>query len=296
VKQHFYRGLRTLGITAASRRLRDAGLVLCYHNVVEARTGAFGDPSLHLPVESFERQMRWLSRHYEMVSLAELIDRLHRRAPLRGTAAVTFDDGYAGVFANAVPILEELRIPATVFLVARAGDQPAPFWWDLPEIVERADPSRRESWLVNLHGNGVAILRANGVTFGRSVPPSYLPADWATVRAAAGRVTLGAHSLTHRSLPTLTDSDLERELGESRNRLHAVTGVRPDVFAYPYGRWDQRVRDCLRAAGYRAGVTGDNRLNGPAADPWSLARINVPAGISDAVFEAWTAGLSRRAA
>jgi peptidoglycan/xylan/chitin deacetylase (PgdA/CDA1 family) len=73
--------------------------------------------------------------------------------------------------------------------------------------------------------------------------------------------------------------------------VHRATGVWPVSFAYPYGHWNSRVRELVRFAGYRAALTLDSGLNAAAADPWSLRRVNVPARISDAAFEAWAAGL-----
>jgi peptidoglycan/xylan/chitin deacetylase (PgdA/CDA1 family) len=71
-------------------------------------------------------------------------------------------------------------------------------------------------------------------------------------------------------------------------------GVPPQFFAYPYGLWNDRVRQAVRAAGYRAAFTLD-RANG-RADAWSLPRVNIPAGIDDAAFQAWSAGLQLRRA
>ena len=105
---------------------------------------------------------------------------------------------------------------------------------------------------------------------------------------------LGVHSATHRSLPSLTDAELEYELVTSRSIVHRATGACPEFFAYPYGRWDARVRARVRAAGYRAALTLDAGLNDAASDLLALPRINVPAGISRAAFEAWTAGLQAR--
>jgi peptidoglycan/xylan/chitin deacetylase (PgdA/CDA1 family) len=76
--------------------------------------------------------------------------------------------------------------------------------------------------------------------------------------------------------------------------IQRATGMQPGFFAYPYGLWDARVRTRIRLAGYRAGLTLDSGLNRPFADPCSLRRLNVPASISDAAFEAWTAGLTIR--
>lgn len=288
----YYGGLRALGVPALSRRVRNAGLILCYHNVVPVDRDMFGDPGLHMPRHRFERQMRWLVAHYDAVSLHEFIEWSRARASQRSVATVTFDDGYAGVFEHAVPILGALGIPATVFLVGEAVNRPAGFWWDQREIVEAATPGHRERWLKDLRGDGDAILSGHGPSANRSLPASHRPADSAAVRAVLGRgIDFGVHSATHRSLPTLTDLELEYEVVASRAMVHRATGIWPEFFAYPYGHWDPRVRALVHAAGYRAGLTLDYGLNSARADPWILRRINVPAQIPDAAFEAWAAGL-----
>lgn len=249
-----------MGVTGLRRQLRDAGLILCYHNVVRTDEDEIDDLGLHLPRDRFESQVRWLVEHYEVISLHEFVDRLTAGASLRRTAAITFDDGYAGVFENAVPILSKLGVPATVFLVADVVRKPAGFWWD------------------------------------RSA--SHPPADWNTIRAALQHgIDLGSHSLTHPSLPMLTDAQLEHEIVESRAIVHHATQIWPEFFAYPYGHWDARVRALVHTAGYRAGVTLDYGLIGSQADPWALRRINVPSGICGSRFETWTGGfhLLRRA-
>ena len=291
----YYAGLRALGVTAASRRLRDAGVILCYHNVVPACGGTVGDPGLHMPCERFEHQIRWLVDHYRVVPLKEFMDRLTGGGSLRSVAAVTFDDAYAGVFQNALPVLEGLGVPATVFVVAEAVAQTAPFWWDRPEIAESATPERRETWLTAQRGDGKAILPTQDRSGWSGLPAWCRPADSATVRdAARSGIDVGVHSATHRSLPTLTDEELQYELVASRSVVHRTTGVWPEFFAYPYGRWDSRVRARVEAAGYRAAFTLDPGLNDRSADPWAVRRVNVPTGISDAAFEAWTAGLPAR--
>jgi peptidoglycan/xylan/chitin deacetylase (PgdA/CDA1 family) len=291
----YYAALRTLGVTAMNRRLRDAGLIVCYHNVVPNDVGPSGDPGLHIPVERFERQMRWLAAHYRIVPLRDLIGRLTSGASLRSIAAITFDDGYTGVFDHALPILETLGLPATVFVVAEAVGRPGGFWWDRPEIARSLTPERREALLTTLRGDEEAITSAHGADAHRILPASHRPADAATLRAALRRgIDLGVHSATHRSLPTLTDRELEHEVVASRVMVHDASGIWPEYFAYPYGRWDTRVRAMVHAAGYRAALTLDGGLNQSSADPWSLRRVNVPAGISDAAFEAWTGGLQAR--
>jgi peptidoglycan/xylan/chitin deacetylase (PgdA/CDA1 family) len=256
----YYGSLRTLGVTALRRRSLDAGLILCYHNVVAPGDDGIGGAGIHLARDRFERQVRWLAAHYDVVSLRELSRRLAEGTSLRSLAALTFDDGYAGVFEHALPLLHALGLPATVFLVAHAVGRSQGFSWD---------------------GNG-------------GLPASHRPAHWPTILPWLGRgFDLGVHTATHASLPTLADAELEDEVVASRAAMQRATGLRPEFFAYPFGHWDPRVRDRVRSAGYRGAVTLDFGLNGVSADPWALRRVNVPATISDAAFESWAAGLHR---
>jgi peptidoglycan/xylan/chitin deacetylase (PgdA/CDA1 family) len=294
----YYGSLRMFGIAAASRRLQSAGAILCYHNVVPACDAGCGGAGVHMPRETFERQLQWLTGRYTVVSLAEFVDRLQRGASLRSIAAIAFDDGYAGVFEQAAPILHGLGISATVFIVTDAVGRSNGVWWDQPTIVNSATEGQREAWLTDLRGDDDAIVAAAAPDGRATLPRSHQPADWDTIRAWHGKgIEIGVHSCTHRNLPMLTDAELRHEVDDSRIAVHRAIGNWPEFFAYPYGRSDARVRARVRISGYRAALGLEAGLAGRHADTWSLPRINVPASISDAAFEAWTAGLhARRAA
>jgi peptidoglycan/xylan/chitin deacetylase (PgdA/CDA1 family) len=290
-----YGGLQALRVPALSRRFRNAGVVLCYHNVVANGDATLGDPGLHMPIARFERQMRWLAEHYRVVSLRELIERLRTGQSLRGVAALTFDDGYNGVFDYGLPVLDALRLPATVFLVAESLDRadPGGFWWDHPAVAAASTPQQRNRWLNEFRGDAAAILSQHSSAGDAkpTIPRSRRSVEWSSVQGRLrGLIDLGVHSATHRALPTLTEAELRHEIVASRDVLQRVTGVSPQFFSYPYGLWDARVREMVCAAGYRAAVTLECGLNGPSADPWALRRVNVPAAISDPAFEAWMAG------
>jgi peptidoglycan/xylan/chitin deacetylase (PgdA/CDA1 family) len=288
----YYRGLRMLGIPAASRRLQSAGPILCYHNVVPSGYEGIGGAGVHMPLDTFERQMRWLVSRYTVLSLTEFVDRLERGASLGSTAVLAFDDGYNGVFEQAAPVLHALGIPATVFVVAGAVGRTAGFWWDQPAIVKTMTASQRDAWLHDLKGDDDAIVGAAAPEGRSNLPRSHRPADWGTIRAWLNKgFDIGVHSSTHRCLPALADDELAHEIEDSRAAIHRATGVWAPFFAYPYGHCDARVRARVRVTGYRAALSLEPGLVGPGADAWCLRRINVPAGISDAAFEAWTAGL-----
>ena len=291
----YYRGLRLLGIPAATRRLQSGGPILCYHNVVPTGYDGIGGAGVHMSCDAFERQMQWLARHYKIISLTEFVERLTARAPLRSCAVIAFDDGYNGVFEQAAPILRSLGIPATVFVVANAVGRSSGFWWDQPAIVSSMTPSQREMWLTDLRGDDDAIVEAAAPAGRANLPRSHRPADWSTIRAWQDKgIEIGVHSSTHRCLPMLTDAELDHEIEDSRDVILQATGIRPEFFAYPYGCSDARVRTRVRLAGYRAALSLDPGIVSAGADAWCLQRINVPAGISEPAFEAWTAGLQVR--
>lgn len=290
-----YAGLRAGGITAAARSMRDGALILAYHNVVPPHFSSAGDPGVHLPFTRFRRQIEWVARHYQVVPLTELLERIASGRRLTRSAAITFDDGYAGVLKCAWPFLRERHLPATLFPVAEHAATGAGFWWDDVAATRVDDPAARAQWITELRGDG-RLVRAR-LSNGRVTPalPSFArPAGWeALAEAVATGLEIGAHTATHRALPALTDQELDHELSAPRIQIREQLGVEPRILAYPYGAWDTRVRDAVVAAGYDGAVTLDFGLNRVGTDPWSLRRVNVPANADDAVFQGRAAGLGR---
>jgi peptidoglycan/xylan/chitin deacetylase (PgdA/CDA1 family) len=289
----YYGAIQNVGITTLARRLRQGALVLCYHNVVpHSARDSFGDPGLHLPLTQFTAQVEWLKNHYRVIPLGELVSRLTSGRSVRGLATITFDDAYAGALTVAWPLLRTLGLPATVFVVADAPEHRSLFWWDHPAVTRGNGAGSRERRLLSLGGDARRVLEDAGAMALRDVPVTHLPADWPLItgQAAAG-LDLGAHTLSHRTLTTLDDAELARELGDAGTLIEERTGIRPVAFSYPYGIWDARVRDAVRRAGYRSAVTLDYGLNPSGIDPCELRRVNVPASISLPAFAGWTAGM-----
>ena len=294
----YYGTLRGLGIATLARRLRQGALVLCYHNVVPATNGkpSCGDPGLHLSMDRFVAQVQWLQEHYRVIPLRELVARIASGRSMRGLAAITFDDAYTGALTFAWPLLRELGLPATMFIVAEAPGGGTPFWWDHPGIVKADAPSTRTRRLFALHGDRTLIMNSEGAAEAGAgatdLPATHLPAEWQALRREGNAgLELGAHTLTHRTLTRLSDRDLRREIEHSRDTIAERIEIRPDSFSYPYGIWDARVLAATRRAGYRAAVTLEFGLNKPGTDPLALNRVNVPASISGAAFASWAAGI-----
>lgn len=268
-------------------------MILCYHNVVTEPERDSREPALHMAVGAFADQIDWLRRHSETVPLNELVSRIRRGQPTRGLAAVTFDDGYQGFFVAALPVLRACGVPAAVFLVADAPARRTPFWWDHPELIRRATPARRTMWLTQGRGVAAAIYEQEQVAAPDHLSSELLPAEWDTIRGCLGTdLTIGAHTCGHPALTSLGTAEVRQELQQSIQTIEAQLGTRPSILAYPYGDWNPSVREAAAAAGFAAALTLEaRRLPATGADVLALPRINVPARITPAAFEAWASGL-----
>jgi peptidoglycan/xylan/chitin deacetylase (PgdA/CDA1 family) len=108
--------------SGAARRVADnAPLVLSYHRVVDDFPAheRHSMPPMLISTKMLERQLDWIGRHYQFVTLDELASAVQteKRFSRRPVAAVTFDDGYDDVYVHGFPLLRRKGIPSAVFVV-----------------------------------------------------------------------------------------------------------------------------------------------------------------------------------
>jgi peptidoglycan/xylan/chitin deacetylase (PgdA/CDA1 family) len=91
-----------------------------YH-VTEAAPPGAAYPGLFVPARTFAAQMRDLARRgYHGVTLGQVFDYWrHSDALPRKPLVVSFDDGYASQYTNALPVLRRLRWPGVLNLAVR---------------------------------------------------------------------------------------------------------------------------------------------------------------------------------
>ncbi len=119
------------GILRAVRRwgkpVRAQAVILGYHRFSDAAP----DPwTLGVAPERFAEHAELLRRHYDVLSLEELVRALSTRRVPRRAVAITMDDGYRDNLAIAAPVLAHHDLPATCFVTTSAIDRSPPFWWD----------------------------------------------------------------------------------------------------------------------------------------------------------------------
>jgi peptidoglycan/xylan/chitin deacetylase (PgdA/CDA1 family) len=117
--------------------------ILMYHRVgvTDASTPS-ATRRLTVDPLTFARQMRWLHRNgYSTLTQRELYRALvlRKRLPPK-PVLITFDDGYDDLLRTALPVLEQLRMRATAYVITdRCGDWRSPFlaWFELFELQRR---------------------------------------------------------------------------------------------------------------------------------------------------------------
>jgi peptidoglycan/xylan/chitin deacetylase (PgdA/CDA1 family) len=304
------------GAEAAVRawRRRQAGgtrvLIVSYHRVTHdfAAAAREGLASLLVSTATLRLQLEQLARSREIVSLEDA-RRILAAPPARrhsgDVVSVTFDDGYADLHGVALPILAELRIPATAFVVTGyvGTDRRLPhdrIYAALAELSARGIEPRQAGLpgplQSALDGCGtlgpaaaldlliarlppaalVELAGALGRRVGqdaRDLPASTRIVDWEELRALqASGVTIGGHTVSHAVLPLLPPVEARREVEGCRDAIREHLGRPPRHFAYPNGYHTAEVRRMVAAAGYEGGVTTEDRENVRGGDPFRLQR------------------------
>ncbi|QLG28801.1 polysaccharide deacetylase family protein [Halorarum halophilum] len=213
-----YSRLGTLGLGRTNRVLR-------YHSV----GGGFYDD---FPPDRLRHDIEYLDTRFEIVDLPEALSTGGAKR-----IALTFDDGYRDFYRNVVPILREYDVPATVFVIADAVDDPS-FdhnddeyeYMDREELVELADEDL---------------------------------------------VTIGNHTGSHPRLGELPPERLEPEIAGAKRRLEESLSIDIDRFCYPYGSYSEEAADVVRRT-HDIGVAGRGRRDAisPDTDPALVPRVN----------------------
>jgi len=214
-------------------------VIVAFHRVGD------GDDRQGLTIgrDKFERHCRFFSRHFNVVSLREIVTRLERLQPVDGCLAITFDDGYRDNFVHARPVLETLGLPATFFVVSRWMGTDVWPWWDREHGV-------RHAWMTWDH---VRVLNERGFD-------------------------IGAHTRTHVDLGRMYGSAARKEIAGARVEIERHIGRPVDLFAYPYGRTDNMTesnRALVKAAGFRCCCSCYGGLAPGSADPFRLQRFAI---------------------
>ena len=240
----------------------DKVLCLLYHRVNPAE-----DDIYHLTVspENFEEQIKFLKNNFPILRFEE--------DWTEGSGigvAVTFDDGYADNYEYAFPVLEKYQVPATIFVSTGYVDSNREYWWDEigrlltadiiypPRFVLRDslynyewDTDSREKrmdllkslhWILKMDSDTARVdlfieelKEWSGIS--ADARSANLPVSLCQLKALdhSDYITIGGHTVNHRSLGVRTKEEQKFEIGASIRFLEQRLGKKMAVFSYPFG-------------------------------------------------------------
>jgi len=283
--------------------------ILVYHRVAETSFDPYG---LAVSPGHFLQHLRYLKQHYHIVSVEELLEQWSCRSYRDGTVAITFDDGYADNLRTAYPIAKQCEVPITVFVTIQPILRNALFWWDelalyifqqpvpaslsvVSDSGERcsvhiATVAERRAACEQLHAflkhmsedarqRIVATPRFELISDDGKLMVGQ-PLTMAELKEFAGlpSVSIGAHTMTHPVLRTLSIESQSKEMVSSKRILEELVGESISIVAYPFGKSGDISRDTKRLAakaGYRAAFTTTGKPVLPSSDPYSLPRLSI---------------------
>lgn len=112
---------------------RDSRIItLMYHRIEQPDTNPWG---ICVSPENFDEQIEVVKKYFPVITTDELIEQVSSGSIPETSVCITFDDGYADNYSNALPVLKKQDCPATFFIASAFIGSSLPYWWDELEMI-----------------------------------------------------------------------------------------------------------------------------------------------------------------
>jgi len=289
--------------------------VLAYHRIgsLPGEDYPFQDEIISATPDEFDRQLEFVKTHFNLVNFHQLaeMDKKNEPYPPR-PAIITFDDGYADNYSEALPILRSHGLTATIYVSTHFIDAQEPFWFDMLSYYVM----RMKAGLLQINRGSIKIdltdqnRRSVRRDIGRALrvvsdktrklilnEPTTDELElvrtmtWDEIRQLDGAgIEIGSHTVSHPFLVQLTDRELRHELAESKERIEEETGTTVSSLSYPSGgseNFDARSVRLARELGYSFAVSYDHKIATVAnMDRYAVPRVHVEPDVKLPLFKA----------
>ncbi|MFM2449126.1 MAG: hypothetical protein RIS44_1576 [Pseudomonadota bacterium] len=283
--------------------------ILIFHRVLPEVDPLFPQ---EMHAQRFDVLCAWLSSWFNVLPLDEAVRRLKEGSLPQRALAITFDDGYADNHDVAMPILKRHGLCATFFIATGFLDG-GRMWNDtviesvrltklhalplqqlgvpgLAEMAVRSVAEKQEAITqiiraikylpvpqrLTLTQELAALAQVN--------PPINLMMTGHQVRAMrrAG-MQIGAHTVSHPILATLSDAEARDEIQRSKHHLEDLLDEPITLFAYPNGKpgedYVPQSVEIVKDLGFEAAVSTawgasnaqTDHFQNPRFTPWDLS-------------------------
>jgi peptidoglycan/xylan/chitin deacetylase (PgdA/CDA1 family) len=298
--------------------------ILRYHSVSDSRDQNFRyvTPSIAVSPRVFESHTAFLSSHYTIISLDDVVAWINGAISLpRQSVVITFDDGYQDNYRHAYPILKKYGATATFYVVTEAIGNAQPLWTsELRDIVYRA--SQRHVTLNSIGSERIdltdeAAKKQTIQTIGRimrsadkktrgviiremrdklmSEKNGFLDEvmmSWDELREMKrGGMCIGSHTMSHPLLPAISRQAAAIEIAGSKAKIEQELDAPAVHFSYPNPgegfHVNEAVKNLVRHAGYLTARTSSKGSVGTDSDLFALKGISTDNSCSHPALLAW---------
>lgn len=300
-------------------------LILAYHGISVTDEHQWS-PELYMPEDGLRARLDLLRNEgFNVLSLRDGVERLRAGTLPPRSVALTFDDGMVD-FQRAVPLLQEFRFPATVFVTTYYAQKQVPifkitcryFLWigrgttisgdgltnnGQPLVLNTERERHAALWAIEqrlmLANGGVdeelvtlrRLAERVGVNFDTFIANRQLQVMSGDEIRALPRDLIDVQLHTHRHRVPLREALFQREITENRAALSAWRPGEPlDVFCYPSGVTDPQFLPWLRDLNIQMGLTCKSGLAASQTDRLLLPRLVDSTRMTRLEFESWLCG------
>jgi peptidoglycan/xylan/chitin deacetylase (PgdA/CDA1 family) len=292
-------GLFLTGITNPSKRAGDNLTVATFHRVLpENQRQQYPYPGICVTPEELRWFCNFFQTYFTTGSLTNIYQRwLDGEQPEKPFLAITFDDGQLDNLQYGLPILNEFNFKATFYIPVLNIDEKNILWHDRIGYCARAAKNQGEAAMQktlklaesfgipsDLTGsfenhlvqhakhispeNRLNLVKAIEDILGTAPPDWGRLMTWDEIRLIQQNGhEIGSHSMTHTLMPQCSDTNLQYEIANSKQRLEYELKTEVQSFCYPNGDYDARSVDAVDRAGYQNAVTtrwGKNQRQMPS--------------------------------
>jgi peptidoglycan/xylan/chitin deacetylase (PgdA/CDA1 family) len=329
VKQLSLHVSKRLGLFYLARLLSPPGLrILCYHGFAMDDEADFR-PKLFISPKTFERRLRFLSaKRFPVLDLQDAIVKLSAGTLPEGATVITIDDGFYSVLHCALPLLQSLSFPATVYITTYYCRKETPifrlmlqyiFWKTRDSELDLSDlpaPLTGRVRLTDQQESGRVMWDL--IRFGETQVPE--PERVKLAEMIAGRLHVDYKKLfegrhlslmneselkelvsadidiqlhTHRhQLPPGQKSIIQQEITDNRAVLEPIARKPLRHLCYPSGIWSEQSWPYLTDMQVTSATTCDPGLNIAATPALGLKRFLDGENISQIEFESEMCGFN----
>ena len=214
------------------------GRILMLHRVVVHRSDG-ENRELEITPEFLKRTIEtYRKQGYRFVSIDEACDIISKGRTNHPFVCLTFDDGYQDNYDIAYPILKQMEVPFAIYVTTGFIDNRLPMRWYTNEKL-------------GINGEALKSLDADPLC------------------------TIGAHTVSHPRLDTLSPEEQQKEIEQSLQELESLLGHPIRHFSYPHGAYNSDTFSIINKQTFRSVLHawGGNIRRG--ANPLMLPRIEL---------------------